>query len=251
MAKNKVFIEKRNYHRVIVTDLLPYETPLIFSNEGYYRFLNGDYNLENYLHELYESFVTFQEEYGNPDNRVAIYSLKNDILDIPRVNDNGVVYTENERNRMLHDKLLDGSLLDKNGYVVVPFKTGLSRLSPITFNHKIKYLEAEIIGSNLGDKLGRVYIKQKGTSAVRPSDGNRLYYLFPERTAVINTIFNGEKWSGAVDIFKNDKFRDRPFINTNYELVINTMDEFVNKDIKLSDINDIKVYIYYTDFTSY
>ncbi len=212
---------------------------------------HGDYNLENYLHELYDAFVVFEEEYGNPDNRLAIYSLKNDILNIPRMDTNGVVYTENERNRMLHDKLLDGSLFDKNGYVVIPFKTSLSRLSPITFNHKIKYLEAEIIGNNLGDKLGRVYLKQKGTSAVRPTEGDRLYYLFPERTAVINTIFNGNKWSGAVDIFKNDKFRDRPFVNTNYELVINTMDEFVNQDIKLSDINDIKIYIYYTDFTSY
>jgi len=47
MAKNKVFIEKRNYHRVIVTDLLPYETPLIFSNEGYYRFLNDEYEINN------------------------------------------------------------------------------------------------------------------------------------------------------------------------------------------------------------
>ncbi len=212
---------------------------------------HGDYNLENYLHELYEAFVDFQEEYGNPDNRLAIYSLKNDILNIPRISTDGVVYTENERNKMLHNKLLDGSLLDKNGYVVIPFKTSLNRLSPITFNHKIKYIEAEIIGNNLGDKLGRVYLKQKGTSSVRPAEGNRLYYLFPERTAVINTIFNGDKWSAAVDIFKNDKFRDRPFVNTEYELVINTMDEFVNQDIKLSDINDIKVYIYYTDFTSY
>jgi hypothetical protein len=211
----------------------------------------GDYNLENYLHELYEAFVEFEEGYGNPDNRLAIYSLKNDILNIPRINTNGVVYTENERNIMLHDKLLDGSLFDKNGYVVIPFKTSLNRLSPITFNHKIKYLEAEIVGNNLGDVLGRVYIKQKGTSAVRPAEGNRLYYLFPERTAVVNTIFNGDKWSTAVDLFKNDKFRDRPFVNTNYELVINTMDEFVNQDIDLSEVNDIKVYIYYTDFTSY
>lgn len=211
----------------------------------------GDYNLENYLHELNEAFVEFEEEFGNPDDRVAIYSLKNDILNIPRVSDDGMAYSEDKRNQLLREKLTDGSLLDKNGYVVVPFKTGLDRLSPLTFSHKIKYLEAEIIGGNQGDYLGRIYIKQQGTSAVRPSEGSRLYYLFPERTAVVDTFFNGEKWDAATDIFKNDRFRDRPFVNTNYEMVLNVMDEHVNQDLKLNEISDIKLYFYYTDFTKY
>lgn len=36
MSKNKNFIKKTDYDRVILTETLPYETPIIFSNAGLY-----------------------------------------------------------------------------------------------------------------------------------------------------------------------------------------------------------------------
>lgn len=65
MSKNKIFIEKNNYHRVIVTDLLPYETPLIFSNDGYYKYLNDKTILSNHW---IESTVMKTSKYTLPFN---------------------------------------------------------------------------------------------------------------------------------------------------------------------------------------
>lgn len=48
MSKNKVFIEKNNFQRVIITDLLPYETPLIFSNDGFYKYLLDESIISNH-----------------------------------------------------------------------------------------------------------------------------------------------------------------------------------------------------------
>lgn len=49
MKKNKIFIEKNNYHRVLLTDLLPYETPLIFSNDGFYKYINSRNELHTWI----------------------------------------------------------------------------------------------------------------------------------------------------------------------------------------------------------
>lgn len=48
MSKNKVFIEKNNFQRVVITDLLPYETPLIFSNDGFYKYLLDESIISNH-----------------------------------------------------------------------------------------------------------------------------------------------------------------------------------------------------------
>ena len=37
MATRKRSIQKSDYNRVLVTETLPYETPIVFSNEGLYR----------------------------------------------------------------------------------------------------------------------------------------------------------------------------------------------------------------------
>lgn len=41
MKRNRVFIKKNDYDRVVVTETLPFETPLIFSNEGFYLHLKS------------------------------------------------------------------------------------------------------------------------------------------------------------------------------------------------------------------
>jgi hypothetical protein len=215
----------------------------------------GDYNLENYLLELDATFGGFEEDYGNPDMRVEIISLRDDIWDIPKLEGNGEAISENERNRMFREKLTDPSLLDANGYITIPFSTRIDQLSPLTHNHKIHHIEAEYIGSDVGDEVGRIYFRTSGTGTVSSLEGGKQFYSFPERTAVVNTFFNGERPevlyhdSEFIRVFENERFRDRPFANSLWEMVINQRDEAVNKDINLMSLTDVRLYIYYTDYT--
>ena len=43
----------------------------------------------------------------------------------------------------------------------------------------------------------------------------------------------------------------RPLLNTQWELVINQRDELANKDIDLKTLSDIRILIYYSDFTTF
>ena len=52
------------------------------------------------------------------------------------------------------------------------------------------------------------------------------------------------------EVYRNYRFRDRPMVNTHWELVLNMRDEQVNKDVDLASLTDIRVLVYYTDFTS-
>ncbi len=209
---------------------------------------HGDYSLESYLAELEEAFIEFEELYGLPDTRVQVISLRDDVLAIPRLGPDSTAYSEEQRTALLRQRIQDVTLLDPRGYIVMPFSTSLDRLSPLTRNHKILYLEAEVIGDDVGDQLGRIYVQQRGTGVVRRVDGDKSFYSFPERTAVVDTFFNGERaFSDAV--YRNERLRDRPVVNTGWELVFNQKDEFVNDDILLSSLSDVRLYVYYTDFT--
>jgi len=210
---------------------------------------HGDYTLERYIADLSQAFNDFEEAYGIPDDRVAMISLKNDILLIPTLDKNGVALKSTDRTKKLRNKLKDVTLLDENGYITIPFSTTLNLMSPLTGVHKINYIEADIQGTDLGDQIARIYVRQRGTGTVRNLEGGNLFYAFPERTAVINTYFNGVKYFSPPDVYQNKRFRDRPFVNTEWELVINLKDEYVNGDINLSGITDIRLFIYYSDFT--
>ena len=74
------------------------------------------------------------------------------------------------------------------------------------------------------------------------------YYRFPERTAVINPSFNAQKVF-APETYRNERLRDRPFVNSNWELLLNQRDEQVNQDIDLNSLDDMRIFVYYTDFT--
>ena len=75
---------------------------------------------------------------------------------------------------------------------------------------------------------------------------------FPERTAVLNPFFNSTReFASSPEVYRSYRLRDRPLINNNWELVINLRDELVNDDIDLSEVTDIKLYFFYTDFTAY
>jgi hypothetical protein len=209
---------------------------------------SGDHTLEAYLSDLNEAYVEFQEQFGQADTRVVTLSLKDDLLAIPRLGDQGQALSLGDRNDLFHKKLASPDMLDGNGYLTIPFQTTLDSVSPLTSNHKIAYVEAELVGSDLGDTLGRVYVRQKGTGSIRPLSGDKVFYSFPERTAVVDAFFNGTKFFGD-DFYQSTRLRDRPFANTSWELVLNQKDETINKDISLGGLSDIRLYLFYTDFT--
>ncbi len=213
----------------------------------------GDYNLDNYVADLRNAFTYFQETFGNPDDRVIVLSLADDILRIPRLDENGLPLTVDTRASMLREELADPSRLNTSGYISVPFATRLEDQSPLTRNHKITYIEANIQGNDLGDYLARLYLRLVGTSTVAAVEGDHLYYRFPEKTAVLNPFLkdNRAQIFSNPQIYQNFRLRDQPLVNNNWELVINLRDEMVNDDLDLSEITDIKIYVFYTDFTAY
>jgi len=76
---------------------------------------------------------------------------------------------------------------------------------------------------------------------------------------VINPVVNGfrdfgQDSDGAItgptrSIFRNYRFRERPLVNTNWELILNRRTEAANEDVNLDGLDDIKLYVFYTDFT--
>lgn len=212
----------------------------------------GDYNLENYVSDIKNAFEAFEEEFGNPDTRVLVVSLRDHVFAIPRVDEDGTPLTNNERATLMREKLLEPERLNKDGYITLPFATRLDELSPLTRNHKVLYVEANIEGNDNGDYLGRLYLRQVGTSTISSVGDESLFYRFPARTAVINPFFSGTReFAQSPEVYRNYRLRDRPLVNNNWELIINQRDEFVNKDINLKALTDIKLYVFYTDFTVY
>ena len=149
-------------------------------------------------------------------------------------------------------ELLDPKMLNADGYITIPFSTDIQRLSPLTRNHKVLYIESNIEGNSNGDYLGRLYLRQSGTSTIHTVEDERQYYRFPERTAVLNPFFNSTReFAQSPEVYRSYRLRDRPVVNNNWELIINQRDEEVNRDIDLNALTDIKLYIFYTDFTVY
>ena len=210
----------------------------------------GQYNLENYLLELDNEFIAFEEQFGNPDVRVIALSLRDDILQIPYLNESGTPFDENTRIEKMREKLRDVKMLDSRGYLTIPFSTDLKKLSPVTRNHKVRHVEVDMQGVKMGDQIARVYLRMSGTGVVRNVADDIDYYVFPERLAVINASVLGLKPFDP-EVYRNYRFRDRPLVNTLWELVINQRDEAVNKDIDLQSLTDIRVLVYYSDFTSF
>lgn len=222
----------------------------------------GDYNLRRYLADLDDAYFEFEDGRGNPDTRVARISVRDDVLRIPRYAEDGSgrPMTLEQRVAAFRTRLQDPALLDDNGWLTLAFPTSFEDLSPITYNHKVLFIEVELFGDTGGDPIGRVYLRQVGTGVVQDGTGDRLYYAFPRRTAVINPVMDGNRdygqdSDGAIagpsrSIFRSFRFRERPVVNTNWELVLNQRTEAVNEDINLGGLDDIEVHIFYTDFTA-
>jgi hypothetical protein len=221
----------------------------------------GRPSLGAYLDDLEEAFFRFEGQNGNPDTRVMMVSAKDDIFSIPRYSDDGqnLVLTAQERTELFREKLTSTDVLDEDGYVNLGFSTTFDQLSPLTANHKILFVEVGIFGEELGDNIGRIYLRQEGTGVVRPLEGDNRFFAFRPMTAVLNPVFNGDRSfgqdaDGAIagptrSIFRSMRFRDRPLVQSQWELVLNQRTESVNTDINLAGVDDIVVTIFYTDFT--
>ncbi|MBL8919179.1 MAG: hypothetical protein JNJ54_09990 [Myxococcaceae bacterium] len=210
----------------------------------------GQYNLENYLLELDNAFNDFEEQYGNPDLRVLSLSLKEDIFRIPLLGSTPASLSEADRNKLFTERLLDVSLRDANGYLVIPFSTELSQLSPLTLNHKVRHVEVDLQGVLLGDPTARVYVRMSGTGSVRNVGDDVDFYLFDPRLGVVNASLNGVKPYDP-EVYRNYRFRDRPLVNSQWELILNTRDEPANRDVQLQTLTDVRLLFYYSDFTAY
>ena len=209
----------------------------------------GDYSLDNYVLDLDRALRVFEEDTGRPELRLAVISLKEDIFQIPRTAANGKPLEPNERDALFQERLFDPSLIDARGAINVPFSTARNLVSPLTHVHKIDHLEANINGTGLGDGLGRLFISQRGTGTVEALDGTKNFYRFEPRTAVINTFFHSTKPPLInPQIYENERFRDRPFLNSEWLLGLDLHGEEVNRDIGRGNLQDIDLYIYYTDF---
>lgn len=220
----------------------------------------GDYNLEGYLAELEDAYIQFQEANGVPDTRVMIVSVRDDIFQTLLYDQNGMASSQKVRDEDFRSLLTDPSRLNEQGYITIPFATTLTQTSPLTHNHKITKMQAEFVYAGETDALARLYVRQKGTGIVRTVDGERNLYRFPERTAVINPFYNGRVRQMSEDsirsdeldqdIYKTLRFRDLPLVNTSWEMVLNLRNEQVNLDIAPENLKDIRLYVYYTDFTN-
>ncbi len=208
----------------------------------------GDLTLEAYVDEIEDAFVQFEELYGRPDLRVLTVSAKDQILDIPRLNGNNQSLSIEARNALFREALFDPTKLDENGHIALGFPVTLQQLSPLTRNHKVDYVEVEMIGED-GDDVTRVYLRQEGTGVVRGVSGDKIYFTFPSKTAVVNSFMNGDKPFNE-EVYASRRLKDRPLANTAWSLLLNFRDETDNFDIDQSSLSDIRIYFYYTDFTA-
>lgn len=212
----------------------------------------GDINLETYMSRLEQAFRDFEENNGKPALRVAVVSLLDDIIKPPRTDADGNVVGNQARVRTMRKALVNRANYNESGYLSFSFSLSVNKeskfVSPLTFNHKIAFVEAEIEVSSAVDEIGRIYLRQSGTGVVRNKDDSFTYYSLPQRTAVINTFFNGFKGFDS-STYQNYRLADRPLGNTQWELIFNQASETSNQDIDLSAITDIRLYIYYKDFS--
>lgn len=66
MRKKRLFVKKNDYDRIVVTETLPFETPLIFSNEGFYLRLKSINGLTDISKSLIDFLVKEQQTYTIP-----------------------------------------------------------------------------------------------------------------------------------------------------------------------------------------
>lgn len=211
----------------------------------------GDISLESYYTRLEQTYRDQLEMYGAKAVTPTVVSLRDDVLQIPRYAEDGTALSQTQRTEQMRQLLTDGTLLDNQGALRIPFRTTQDRLSPRTWGHRIKFIEAEIVGSDVGDSSGRIVLQPRGTSVMRVTDELQptAYYTFPVRDAIVNPLFNGVRTFMSDDeVYRSKQLVDRPVVNTRWDFILDQRFESVNKDINLGALTDIRLYVYYTEF---
>lgn len=201
----------------------------------------GENNLEDYLLDLQREFNDFEQTFGRADLRVDVVSLRDDIFKIDRA------LAPAQRNALFVAELQKTQYLDDRGYIRVPFATSIRQTSPVTAIHKVRFVESEISGRDTGDLEARLYLTSRGTSTVRALDGSLSFQRIPPITAVLNPFLNGNKFF-TPEVYESDRLKDRPFVNSLWEVTLNLRDEEANADIDLNSLTDIRIFFFYEDF---
>jgi hypothetical protein len=208
----------------------------------------GSPSLEELYEELEDAWIAWRESAGDPELRLVIVSLRDDVLGVPRTDERGRPLSYRERVEQFRRELLAPERRDAAGRFTYAFPTTLSQVSPWTAGHRIAWIEAELIGSDVGDPTGRVTLRQTGTSAMRVTGRTVRYFRFPERTAVLDVFFNGQRFFPD-EVYRSLRHAGRPFVQTRWELILDSRQDEVNQDIRLASLTDVRLYIYLTDVT--
>ena len=208
----------------------------------------GEYNLESYLDDLEDDYEAFRVRYRTRSNRAVRLSLTDDIMMIPVIDEDGHALSTDQRTRMMRERLLDPTRLDASGRRTFEFRTAFEQFAPCTFGHQINYVEVMFSGSNLGDANSSVMLWQDGTGIIGRADGDQNFHRLPP-ALIVATPRRDLDMAFDPSVYRNYGMRERPLVNTSWRLVFDELHP-QNADVRFEKVNDVFVYIYYTDFTN-
>ncbi|MCE9579337.1 MAG: hypothetical protein K8W52_39805 [Deltaproteobacteria bacterium] len=209
---------------------------------------HGDYNLDNYLDELEDEYESFRGQYRNRAHRAIRLSMANDIMQIPTLGADGHSLSPAERTALMRARLLDPRLLDSRGRRTYTFSTTLDQFAPCTFGQQIDYVEVMFSGADLGDPNASVMLWQTGTGVVERADQGQNFHRLPP-ALIVATPRRDLDSAFDPSVYRNYGMRERPVVNTSWTLVFDEHNP-QNRDVHFDQLNDIYIYIYYTDFTN-
>lgn len=210
---------------------------------------NGFYNLTIYLNELEDTYEEFREEFGVRAVRVERLSLRDDLLPLHRA-ENGIAFTRTEERQSLFDMISDPVFINADGQLEFDFRTSVEDLSPCTFNHQIDHIETVMVGGSSpgSDQEADLLVWQEGTGTILDEVGDPVFYRLPARLTVSNPRFDGATFYDPA-VYRRFEMRQRPYLNSTWRLILDQRNP-ENADIDLRTLEDIHLYIYYTDFTN-
>lgn len=209
---------------------------------------HGDYNLDSYLDALEDEYEAFRGQYRNRSHRAVRLSMANDIMQIPTLGTDGHSLSAAERSTLMRTRLLDPKRLDSRGRRTYTFSTTLDQFAPCTFGQQIDYVEVMFSGANLGDPNASVMLWQNGTGVIERADQGQNFHRLPP-ALIVATPRRDLDSAFDPSVYRNYGMRERPLVNTSWSLVFDEKNP-QNRDVHFDQLNDIYIYIYYTDFTN-
>jgi hypothetical protein len=204
-------------------------------------------NLDHYLDALEDAYEAFRSDYGVRARDVDRISLRDDIFRIP-YRDGDRELDENARIARFKDLIESPRLLDAEGRLTITFRTNLEDLNACTFSHKIEDIQIQLIGGELGDDEADIELWQDGTAVVKTAAQSLAYYRLPAALSIVNPSINRRQPFDPA-VYRRYEFRDRPYVNTSWKLVLDQRNNRANQDIPLENLDDIVLYVNHTYLT--